>query len=75
MYVLDEGVVSVTKGNQFITDLGTGQLFGELAILYNCRRTATIVTKTRVSAWFLERGVFQVRHSNVEFHYNEVFGL
>lgn len=61
MYVLDQGVVSVTKGSQFITDLGTGQLFGELAILYNCRRTATIVTKTKVSAWYLERGIFQVK--------------
>ena len=43
MYVLDQGAVTVTKGNgqdkQFVCDLASGQLFGELAILYNCRRT------------------------------------
>ena len=63
MYVLDQGSVTVTKGNgqdkQFVCDLGSGQLFGELAILYNCRRTATITTKTPVTLWQLEREVFQ----------------
>ena len=61
MYVLDEGTVSVTKGQnrEFITDLSSGMLFGELAILHNCRRTATIISKTKVSVWFLERHIFQ----------------
>ena len=40
-------------------DLGAGQLFGELAILYNCRRTATVKSKTSVSVWQLERVIFQ----------------
>ena len=34
-------------------------LFGELAILYNCRRTATITSKTTVNLWAIERCVFQ----------------
>ena len=61
MYVLDEGTVSVLKGadKEFITDLSSGMLFGELAILHNCRRTATILSKTKVSVWFLERHIFQ----------------
>ena len=49
MYVLESGTVSVTKGQgsekQLVCDLNPGVLFGELAILYNCRRTATITTK------------------------------
>ena len=36
-----------------------GCLFGELAILYNCRRTATIMSKTKVTLWSLERTIFQ----------------
>lgn len=61
MYVLDEGTVSVLKGadKEFITDLSSGMLFGELAILHNCRRTATILSKTKVSVWYLERHIFQ----------------
>ena len=36
-----------------------GMLFGELAILYNCRRTASIKCKTDVSLWAMERSIFQ----------------
>jgi len=63
MYVLEQGNVTVTKGagkdKTFVCDLGPGQLFGELAILYNCRRTATVMTKGQVTVWVLERQVFQ----------------
>ena len=63
MYVLEKGSVTVTKGQgnekSVICDLGPGQLFGELAILYNTRRTATITTKSQVTLWVLERAVFQ----------------
>ena len=34
-------------------------MFGELALLYNCKRTATVITKTNVSLWALEREIFQ----------------
>ena len=30
-----------------------------MAILYNCRRTATITTKTPVTLWAIERTIFQ----------------
>ena len=63
MYVLEQGNVTVTKSagkdKTFVCDLGPGQLFGELAILYNCRRTATVTTKGQVTVWVLERQVFQ----------------
>ena len=42
-----------------ICELRSGQLFGELALLYNCKRTATVTTKTTVSLWALEREIFQ----------------
>lgn len=35
----------MTKGGQVRTEMGPGKLFGELAILYNCTRTATIKAK------------------------------
>ena len=37
-----EGEVQVTKGGEYRGSMGVGKLFGELAILYNCTRTATI---------------------------------
>jgi len=63
MYILEKGQVQVSKGHgvekEFVCDLGEGSLFGELAILYNCRRTATITTKTPVTLWSIERTIFQ----------------
>ena len=41
--VITEGCVEVTKSGNKLTDLGCGKVFGELAVLYNCTRTATVV--------------------------------
>ena len=37
-----EGTVEVSKYNKILTIMGPGRVFGELAILYNCTRTASI---------------------------------
>ena len=59
MFVLEKGTVSITKGKSHVCDLAPGVLFGELAILYNCRRTASIKCKSDVSLWAMERSIFQ----------------
>ncbi|KAI4789540.1 hypothetical protein KUCAC02_035178, partial [Chaenocephalus aceratus] len=41
VYVLEEGTVEVTKQGKTLCSIGEGKVFGELAILYNCTRTAT----------------------------------
>jgi len=38
-----EGWVDVSKDGSKVTELGPGKVFGELAVLYNCTRTATVV--------------------------------
>ena len=40
-------------------NLGVGKVFGELAILYNCKRTASIRAVVDSKVWALERRVFQ----------------
>jgi cGMP-dependent protein kinase len=42
LYVVDEGIVEVTKNQRLVCTMSSGKLFGELAILYNCTRTASI---------------------------------
>ena len=37
-----EGKVEVSREGKFMISMGPGTVFGELAILYNCKRTATI---------------------------------
>ena len=34
--------MEVTKDGKFLTTMTRGKVFGELAILYNCTRTATV---------------------------------
>lgn len=41
-YSFTEGTVEVSKHNKVLTTMGPGRVFGELAILYNCTRTASI---------------------------------
>jgi len=63
MYIIEAGEVQVFKGTgaqrNHVCDLGPRTLFGELAILYNCKRTATIISKTSVTVWVIERAIFQ----------------
>ena len=42
VYVMEEGKVEVSRQGKFLSVMPSGKLFGELAILYNCQRTATI---------------------------------
>ncbi|XP_023228963.1 cGMP-dependent protein kinase, isozyme 2 forms cD4/T1/T3A/T3B-like [Centruroides sculpturatus] len=59
VFVLEEGKVEVTKGGRLLCHLGIGKVFGELAILYNCTRTATVKALTDCTLWAIERQCFQ----------------
>lgn len=59
MYVIEEGEVEVIRGGKSISVLKCGQIFGELALIYNCTRTATIKAKTDCKLWVIKRDCFQ----------------
>ncbi|XP_072095337.1 cGMP-dependent protein kinase 1 isoform X4 [Mobula birostris] len=59
VYVMEEGRVEVTKEGVKLCTMGPGKVFGELAILYNCTRTATVKTLTNVKLWAIDRPCFQ----------------
>ena len=42
LYVIEEGTLEVTKNDKFLSKMGAQKMFGELAILYNCTRTASV---------------------------------
>ena len=44
-YIISEGKVEVTKDNAKLCTMGPATVFGELAILYNCTRTASVKGK------------------------------
>ncbi|CAL8276229.1 unnamed protein product [Merluccius merluccius] len=59
VYVLEEGMVDVTKEGKKLCTINAGKVFGELAILYNCTRTATVTALTDIKLWAIDRQVFQ----------------
>ncbi|XP_046405262.1 cGMP-dependent protein kinase, isozyme 2 forms cD4/T1/T3A/T3B isoform X1 [Ischnura elegans] len=59
VYVMEEGQVEVSRDGKLLSTLSPGKVFGELAILYNCKRTATIKAATDCKLWAIERQCFQ----------------
>ncbi|KAG9509600.1 cGMP-dependent protein kinase, isozyme 2 forms cD4/T1/T3A/T3B, partial [Fragariocoptes setiger] len=60
VYVLEEGQIEVSKDGKIMSVIQKpGSVFGELAILYNCTRTATIRAITDCKLWAIERQSFQ----------------
>jgi cGMP-dependent protein kinase 1 len=51
--------VQVVKNSKVITNMGRGKVFGELAILYNCTRTASVKALTHCKLWALDRNTYQ----------------
>lgn len=54
-----DGKVEVSRENKYLSTIAPGKVLGELAILYNCKRTATIKAATDCKLWAIERQCFQ----------------
>ncbi|XP_061560262.1 cGMP-dependent protein kinase 2 isoform X2 [Phycodurus eques] len=64
MYIVAAGELIVTQAGRELRTLTSGDVFGELAILYNCKRTATVKAKTEVRLWCMERQTYRTIITN-----------
>ncbi|PAV87173.1 hypothetical protein WR25_02385 isoform F [Diploscapter pachys] len=60
LFVVAEGELQVSREGQVLGKMRSGIVMGELAILYNCTRTASVQALTDVQLWVLDRSVFQM---------------
>jgi cAMP-dependent protein kinase regulator len=62
IYVVESGDLDCTKviggEKKQLKTYGHNDVFGELALLYNCQRAATITAKTACKLWKLDRDAF-----------------
>jgi CRP/FNR family cyclic AMP-dependent transcriptional regulator len=58
-FILLQGEVDVRRGAQLLQTLKRGQFFGEIALLADVPRTATVTTGTPVEALRIARGDFK----------------
>src|SRR5439155_4187867 len=57
-YVIASGQVDIIEDGRFVRTLGPGSFFGEVALLLDVPRTATVRTRTVVRAYRLDRDGF-----------------
>lgn len=67
-YVLRDGTATVIQGDEEIRRLGPGDFFGELSIIGDGRRTATVKATSRVTVW----NMFGTEFRNLEHHFPEL---
>jgi len=57
-YLVKEGTLEVHVDGRRVQVLGPGESFGEIALLRDIPRTATVRARTEAKLWALERGEF-----------------
>jgi CRP/FNR family cyclic AMP-dependent transcriptional regulator len=58
-FIIDSGTAEVSRGGQRIGELGPGDFFGEMALLEEERRTATVTATSPMSLIVMTRSSFR----------------
>jgi len=58
-YVVDEGVFEIFVNGNKVVEIGAGGSFGELALMYNTPRAATVKAKEDSVVWAVDRVTFR----------------
>ncbi|XP_077378759.1 cGMP-dependent protein kinase 2 isoform X2 [Festucalex cinctus] len=59
LFILADGKLDVFQQDTLVSSMAAWTAFGELAILYNCLRTASVRAVDKVCTWALDREAFQ----------------
>jgi CRP-like cAMP-binding protein len=58
-FVISEGTATVSVGGQEVATLGPGSSFGEVALVSEAKRTATVTAESELSCWSLTSWAFR----------------
>lgn len=58
-YVVDDGIVDFAVNDKKVGSCGRGGSFGELALLYDCPRSASCIANTKCRLWKIDQKTFR----------------
>jgi CRP-like cAMP-binding protein len=58
-FAIEEGTAEVKRGDQHLTELGPGDFFGEMGLLDNAPRNATVIARSPVTAVVMTGSAFR----------------
>ncbi|XP_010769343.1 cAMP-dependent protein kinase type I-alpha regulatory subunit-like isoform X1 [Notothenia coriiceps] len=58
-YVIDQGDMDIYVNNEWVTSIGEGGSFGELALIYGTPRAASVRAKSDVKLWGIDRDSYR----------------
>jgi len=59
LFIVEDGELGVSIRGEAIRTIGRGALLGELALIYDCPRSATVMCKTDSTVYSLQRKLFK----------------
>jgi len=63
-YIIDEGTCDIFVNDKKVLTVHAGDSFGELALMYNAPRAATVKAVSAVKTWAMDRDTFKITLSN-----------
>lgn len=58
-FAIEEGTAEVRRGDQHLAELGPGDFFGEMGLLENAPRNATVIARSPVTAVVMTGSAFR----------------
>lgn len=58
-YIISSGTADIFVNNKLVLQIGKGSGFGELALLYDAPRAATVMATSLVQTWAIDRETFK----------------
>jgi cAMP-dependent protein kinase regulator len=72
-YVVDQGIFDIYVNMQKVIQIGPGGSFGELALMYNTPRAATVIATTPGILWGVDRVTFRNIITSIAFQKRKLY--